>query len=128
MKAFAELLDRLAYEPRRNGKLRLLVQYFRRDARSRARHCAGGDHRWARFQERQAGAHPRSGRRAGRPGAVRLSYDYVGDLSETVALIWPVDHGVNMPPPTLAEVVEALRNDRQSGDAGADHPLARHAG
>jgi hypothetical protein len=30
-----------------------------------------------------------------------LSYDYVGDLSETVALIWPADHGVNMPPPTL---------------------------
>jgi DNA ligase-1 len=24
-----------------------------------------------------------------------LSYDYVGDMSETVALIWPADHGVN---------------------------------
>jgi len=29
MNRFAELLDRLAYEPGRNNKLRLLVAYFR---------------------------------------------------------------------------------------------------
>jgi DNA ligase-1 len=29
MKAFAELLDRLVLTPSRNGKLRLLVDYFR---------------------------------------------------------------------------------------------------
>jgi DNA ligase-1 len=29
MNRFAELLDRLAYEPRRNAKLRLLSAYFR---------------------------------------------------------------------------------------------------
>jgi DNA ligase-1 len=45
-----------------------------------------------------------------------LSYDYVGDLSETVALMWPkpppcaatAGHN-NPPPPTLAEVVTTLR-------------------
>ena len=37
-----------------------------------------------------------------------LSYDYVGDLAETVALIWVPRAGVNAPPPSLAEVVEAL--------------------
>ena len=29
MKRFAELLDRLAYEPARNNKLRLMTEYFR---------------------------------------------------------------------------------------------------
>ena len=42
-----------------------------------------------------------------------LSYDYVGDLSETVALMWPKNserplHN-NPPPPTLTEVVTTLR-------------------
>ena len=30
MNRFAELLDRLAYEPGRNNKLRLMTEYFRR--------------------------------------------------------------------------------------------------
>ncbi len=41
-----------------------------------------------------------------------LSYDYVGDLSETVALMWPkasADQHNNPPPPTLTEVVTTLR-------------------
>ena len=29
MNRFAELLDRLAYEPGRNNKLRLMIDYFR---------------------------------------------------------------------------------------------------
>jgi DNA ligase-1 len=29
MKRFAELLDRLAYEPARNNKLRLITEHFR---------------------------------------------------------------------------------------------------
>ena len=43
-----------------------------------------------------------------------LSYDYVGDLSETVALMWPKAmhcrlHRSTLPPPTLTEVVTTLR-------------------
>ncbi|MES1200104.1 MAG: cisplatin damage response ATP-dependent DNA ligase, partial [Pseudomonadota bacterium] len=37
-----------------------------------------------------------------------LSYDYVGDLAETIALIWPHAHGANRAP-TVSEVVETLR-------------------
>ena len=44
------------------------------------------------------------------PELFRLSYDYVGDLAETVALIWPQRAGVNAPPPQLSEVVEALEH------------------
>ncbi|WP_457832265.1 hypothetical protein, partial [Staphylococcus aureus] len=46
------------------------------------------------------------------PVLFELSYDYVGDLSETVALIWPRPaeiSGHNNPPgPTLSEVVQGL--------------------
>ena len=42
MNRFAALLDRLAYEPRRNAKLRLLVGLFRAHARSGPRLCARG--------------------------------------------------------------------------------------
>ena len=36
-----------------------------------------------------------------------LSYDYVGDLAETVALIWP-QRPNDSPPPDLATIVETL--------------------
>ncbi|MDB5484110.1 MAG: cisplatin damage response ATP-dependent ligase, partial [Tardiphaga sp.] len=45
------------------------------------------------------------------PVLFALSYDYVGDLSETVALMWPKTDDVlrnNPPPPTLSEVVSTL--------------------
>ncbi len=46
------------------------------------------------------------------PVLFELSYDYVGDLSETVALMWPKAQDIahnNPPPPTLTEVVTTLR-------------------
>ncbi len=43
------------------------------------------------------------------PVLLALSYDYVGDLSETVALMWPVDpHHRPNAIPSLADVVETL--------------------
>ena len=71
MNRFAELLDRLAYEPGRNNKLRLITAYFRDDARSRPRLRAGGADRRAVVQTRQAGPDPRPDHRPHRSGAVR---------------------------------------------------------
>ncbi|WP_160122640.1 cisplatin damage response ATP-dependent DNA ligase [Rhodovarius lipocyclicus] len=106
--AFAELLERLAFTPSRLGKQALLRQWF-----------AGQPD-----PDRGVGLAALAGElklRAAKPALVKelatartdptlfaLSYDYVGDLAETIALIWPVPRGVNMPPPGLAEVVEAL--------------------
>src|SRR3954467_11902296 len=113
MNRFAELLDRLAYEPGRNNKLRLITAYFR-DTPDPDRGYA-----LAALTGALSFKHAK-------PGLIRdlitdrtdavlfgLSYDYVGDLSETVALMWPkaalpAGHN-NKPPPTLTEVVTKLR-------------------
>src|SRR5437016_6510965 len=90
MKRFAELLDRLAYESSRNNKLRLMTDYFR----------TVGDPERGFALAALTGA---LSFQYAKPGMIRtliaertdellfaLSYDYVGDLSETVALMWPV--------------------------------------
>jgi DNA ligase-1 len=89
MNRFAELLDRLAYEHGRNNKLRLTTDYFRT--------TPDPERGWALAA--LAGA---LSFRYAKPGVLRaliaertdpvlfaLSYDYVGDLSETIALMWP---------------------------------------
>jgi DNA ligase-1 len=89
MNRFAELLDRLAYEPGRNNKLRLLTSYFRE--------VGDPDRGYALAALTGALSFKHA-----KPALIRdliasrtdevlfgLSYDYVGDLSETVALMWP---------------------------------------
>jgi DNA ligase 1 len=90
MKRFAELLDRLAYEPARNNKLRLITDYLRS--------TGDPDRGWAlaaltgalSFQHAKPGIIRTLIAERADPVLFDLSYDYVGDLSETVALMWPV--------------------------------------
>src|SRR4029453_13565045 len=90
MNRFAELLDRLAYEPARNNKLRLITEYFRT--------TLDPDRGWAlaaltgalSFQHAKPGIIRTLISERTDPVLFGLSYDYVGDLSETVALMWPV--------------------------------------
>ena len=111
MNRFAQLLDRLGYEPGRNNKLRLMTEYFRS--------VADPERGWALAALTGALTF-----RHAKPGIIRaliaqrtdavlfaLSYDYVGDLSETVALMWPapqqkVDAGTASP--ALSAVIGAL--------------------
>src|SRR6478752_4260642 len=109
MNRFAELLDRLAYEPGRNAKLRLIVEYLRGTPDPERgwalaaltgaltfKHAKGGMIR-ALIMERTD------------PALFALSYDYVGDLSETVALMWPADPDRKPnSAPTLSDVVKTL--------------------
>ena len=107
MRAFAQLLDRLVYQHSRNAKLELIKHYVAQapdpDRGYAVAALTGGlDFRFAK------------------PGLVRglvmervdpilfeLSYDYVGDLAETVALIWPEQPGANRMP-GLGELVETI--------------------
>ena len=110
MNRFAELLDRLAYEPARNSKLRLVADYFRS--------APDPDRGFALAAMTGALVFANA-----KPGLIRaliaertdpvlfaMSYDYVGDLSETVALMWPAPANATKlnHPPSLSEVVETL--------------------
>ncbi|MGB0498870.1 MAG: cisplatin damage response ATP-dependent DNA ligase [Rubricella sp.] len=106
MTPFAELLEQLAFTPGRNGKLALLRRYFAA--------TPDPDRGWALAA--LAGTldlpHLTSSVIRGLieervdPVLFRLSYDYVGDLAETVALLWP--EGAKEEAPGLDEVVRRL--------------------
>src|SRR5580704_12059344 len=97
MNRFAELLDRLAYEPGRNNKLRLITSYFR------VVEDPDRGYALAALTGALSFKHAKPGLIGDLtdPVLFALSYDYVGDLSETVALMWPkaVPHAQSAPSP-----------------------------
>ena len=133
MNRFAELLDRLAYEPGRNNKLRLLACYFREVEDPDRGYALAALTGALSFKHAKPGLIRDLIAERTDPVLFALSYDYVGDLSETVALMWPkvatqarssplppraarVEGGEkaapghnNPPPPSLTEVVTTLR-------------------
>src|SRR6202042_2963713 len=89
MNRFAELLDRLAYEPGRNNKLRLLSNYFRATEDPDRGYALAALTGALSFKHAKPGLIRDLIADRTDPVLFALSYDYVGDLSETVALMWP---------------------------------------
>lgn len=119
MRAFAELLDRLSLTGSRNAKLVLLRDYLRATPdpdRGWALAALTGD---LSFDAAKPAMIRKAVEARVDPVLFRWSYDYVGDLAETVALIWPADPG-HRPnrEPELGEVVEALRTAKRGEVAG----------
>ncbi len=116
MNRFAELLDRLVLTPARNGKLTLLVDYFRSvedPDRGFALAAITGDLSIAAVKP--AMLRTLIAERMD-PVLFGYSYDYVGDLAETVSLVWPDPPPHEKPDhqPTLGEVVGALQSASRS--------------
>ena len=89
MNRFAELLNRLAYEPARNAKLRLIADYFRSTPDPERGWALAALTGSLSFAHAKAGLIRSLIAERTDPVLFELSYDYVGDLSETVALMWP---------------------------------------
>ncbi|MEM6489529.1 MAG: cisplatin damage response ATP-dependent DNA ligase [Pseudomonadota bacterium] len=119
MRRFARLLERLLFTPSRNAKLRLMEAYFAE--------APDPDRGWALAALADGIDLPALGGARIRglveervdPVLFALSYDYVGDLAETVALIWPQPAPVLEPAlspsaaaeaPRLSAVVDRLRH------------------
>jgi DNA ligase-1 len=109
MNKFAELLDRLAYEPGRNNKLRLIADYLRSTPDPERGFALAALTGALSFQHAKAGVIRALIAERTDPLLFELSYDYVGDLSETVALMWPADPAKRPNAvPSLSEVIETL--------------------
>ncbi|MEQ3745990.1 MAG: cisplatin damage response ATP-dependent DNA ligase [Henriciella sp.] len=107
MEAFANLLERLLLTPSRNAKLALMANYFQVQPdpeRGWALAAITGE---IDLPGIKAGLVRRLVEARVDHELFKLSYDYVGDLAETVSLIWPKSHGANYVP-TLSEVVAEL--------------------
>jgi DNA ligase-1 len=107
MNRFAELLTALAFQPQRNGKLRLLTDYFRTVPDPDRGYALAAITGGLSFTHAKPALIRGLVDARVDPMLFDMSYDYVGDLAETVALIWPKKHGSNIAP-GLAEIVERL--------------------
>ena len=107
MDAFASLLERLLLTPARSGKLALLRGWFRDQPdpeRGWGLAALTGE---LKLRHVKASLIRELIEDQTDPILFRLSYDYVGDLAETVSLLWP--HRVNQEPgPELSSVIEGL--------------------
>jgi len=106
---FAALLDALLFTPSRNGKLRLMREYFAAapdPERGWALAALTGELVFDEAKPSQVRALA-----AARvdPELLGWSYDFVGDLAETVSLIWPAAPGGEGHVLSLSEIVEQLK-------------------
>jgi DNA ligase-1 len=128
MNRFAELLDRLAYEPGRNNKLRLISAYFREVGDPDRGYALAALTGALSFKHAKPSLIRDLIVERTDPVLFALSYDYVGDLSETVALMWPApDHEsgarsspLPQPSPTRGEGVAACAKLPPSNQSGSD--------
>ena len=123
MNRFAELLDRLAYEPGRNNKLRLITAYFREVGDPDRGYALAALTGALSFKHAKPGLIRDLIADRTDPTLFALSYDYVGDLSETVALMWP--KASSLPPSeALSSPLPPRSGGEGSGVGGCSANLA----
>ena len=108
MKRFATLLENILLTPSRNHKIAHIVQYFREAPdpdRGYALAVMTGD---LSFQNVKAGFLKDVVLERIDPVLFAMSYDYVGDLAETIALIWPDHAPEENILPSLSGLIEEL--------------------
>ncbi len=108
MNRFAELLDRLAYEPGRNNKLRLMTDYFRSTPDPERGYALAALTGSLTFQYAKPGMIRGLISERADPVLFALSRDFVGDTSETIALMWPVPEAPPNFIPSISDVVTSL--------------------
>ncbi len=112
MKEFADLLERLVFAPGRNTKISLLRAYFATRADPERGYALAAiatalDFPGAKPAQLRGLVESRTD-----PELFALSYDFVGDLAETIALIWPAPE-VHGPEPELPEIVSRCAPPRR---------------
>src|SRR3569833_3360398 len=113
MRKFAQLLEVLALTPARNRKIEAMMQYFA-STPNPDRGYALAILTGALSCKNVKPAVLRDVVTAEvDPNLFGMSYDYVGDLGETIALIWP-HHGAQEDQPSLTELIELFNTTSKS--------------
>ncbi|WP_036260026.1 cisplatin damage response ATP-dependent DNA ligase [Methylocapsa aurea] len=114
MNGFAAFLDRLAFELSRANKLRLMTEFLRATPDPERGYALAALTGALSFKFAKPGLIRALIAARVDPVLFGLSYDFVGDLAETVALLWPAPDDADRPasgngaPLLLSEVVAAL--------------------
>jgi DNA ligase-1 len=117
MKAFAQLLELLALTPSRNRKIEALTEYFRKTPDPDRGYALAVLTGALTFKNVKPAKLREIVLAEVDPYLFGLSYDYVGDLGETIALIWP-HHGGTEDLPSLTTLIE-LFNTTSKHELGA---------
>lgn len=107
MIAFADLLERLVFTPGRLAKIALLRRYFATQPDPDRGFGLAALTDELVFVAAKPGMIRALAEERTDPVLFRWSRDYVGDLAETVSLMWPARR-TNAGPPTITEVVQTL--------------------
>ena len=122
MKAFATLLDGLVFAPQRNTKLALIERWLRQTPdpdRGYGLAALTGDLAFPHAKPALVRALVEA---RVDPVLFALSHDFVGDLAETAALIWPAA-ATDLAAPRLSEVVQTLTTTSRLGMSAAVEAL-----
>lgn len=108
MKEFATLLEGLILTPSRNRKIALMADYFARTPDPERGYVLAAMTRDLSIKNLKPAALKALARERVDPVLFDLSYDYVGDMAETIALIWPTQMDGELPSiATFLDVIEA---------------------
>lgn len=113
MKKFAQLLELLALTPSRNRKIEALTQYFATTPDPDRGYALAILTGALTFKNVKPAILRDVVTREVDPVLFGMSYDYVGDLGETIALIWP-HHGAQEDLPSLTELIELFNTTSKS--------------
>ena len=106
MEKFAKLLENIIFSPSTNKKIDLLVKYFNESKTIEKGYAlailsSNHDLKSLRISELKNLIYSRVDKTL-----FELSYDYVGDLAETISLIWKSQNSLkNVKPPELSEFI-----------------------
>lgn len=106
MKAFAALLETLILTPSRNRKLETLANYFANTPDPDRGYALAAITRDLSLKNLKSSILKELTRKRVDPVLFDLSYDYVGDMAETIALIWPTSRNGQLP--SVTEFIELV--------------------
>ena len=123
MKRFAELLESLVLTPSRNAKIAAMARYFETTPDPDRGFALAAITRDLTLVNLKPGTLRQLAMERVDPDLFLLSYDYVGDLAETISLIWPQPQAkADTPPPSVTGFISGV--EAQPKSRLADHLAA----